>query len=233
MLEASGVTVRYGRRAALEDVSLRVVPGTVTGLAGPSGCGKSTLARVLALMLRPDAGTVTLDGVPVLRWRQRAPRELRVRVALLYQQPRPAVDPRLPLAEVIGEPLAAAGRPGPDRVRELAELTGLTGDLLGRRPHEVSDGQLQRACLARALALEPRYLICDEMTTMLDASTQAHLVGVVRDYQRRTGAGVLAISHDMTLLGRWADRVVHLGEPPFRTFAESAHQIRQVRDLGE
>ncbi|MCG5212539.1 ATP-binding cassette domain-containing protein [Streptosporangium soli] len=213
MLEASGITVRYGRQVALDDASLTIEPGVVTGLAGPSGCGKSTLARVLALMLRPRSGTLTVDGDPVLRWRQRAPRELRTRVALIYQQPRLAVDPRLTLADVIREPLTANGRPDDGRVAELAGEAGLTGDLLTRRPHEVSDGQLQRACVARALTLEPRYLICDEMTTMLDASTQAHLVRLVNAYRERTGAGVLAISHDTILLNRWADKTVDLFDP--------------------
>ncbi|GAA2847849.1 ATP-binding cassette domain-containing protein [Streptosporangium fragile] len=207
MLEARDVTVRYGRRAVLDGVGFAVRPGRVTGLGGPSGCGKSTLARVLALMLRPASGTVTVDGRPVRGWRQRASRELRTSVALVYQQPRLAVDPRLTLAEIIAEPRAAVGRPAPERTGALAAEVGLTADLLTRRPHEVSDGQLQRACLARALSLEPRYLICDEMTTMLDASTQAHLVAVVTAYRDRTGAGVLAISHDDVLLNRWADSV--------------------------
>ena len=219
MLSAHEITVGYGGRTVLDRLSLTVEPGMVLGLGGPSGCGKSTLARVLTMMLKPGSGTLTVDGRQVRRWRQRAPRDLRTRVALLYQQPRPAVDPRLTLREIIMEPLAAMGRTrdpgaGPTAAERVAELTrevGLTGDLLTRRPHEVSDGQLQRACLARALTLEPRYLICDEMTTMLDASTQALLVGVVNRYRDRTGAGVLAISHDQVLLDRWADTRVDLG----------------------
>ncbi|RBQ20436.1 ABC transporter ATP-binding protein [Spongiactinospora rosea] len=213
MLEAKDVTVAYQRKIVLADVSLSVEPGLVTALSGPSGCGKSTLARVLALMLRPRSGQVSVDGVTVRGWRQRADRRLRTSVALIYQSPRQAVDPRLTLTEVIAEPLAANGRPDPERVRALARETGLTDDLLTRRSHEVSEGQLQRACLARALSLEPRYLICDEMTTMLDASTQALLVGVVDAYRRRTGAGVLAISHDTVLLDRWADRVIDFAGP--------------------
>jgi ABC-type glutathione transport system ATPase component len=115
------------------------------------------------------------------------------------------------LRQAIGEPLTAAHTPDtPAQIDQLSDLVGLTTDLLGRRPHEVSDGQLQRACLARALALAPGYLICDEMTTMLDASTAAALVAVIRDYQQRSAAGVLAISHDTVLLERWADRTVHL-----------------------
>ncbi|GAA0924300.1 ABC transporter ATP-binding protein [Nonomuraea longicatena] len=205
MLRAHDITVRYGRRTVLDRVSFDLPPATVVGLGGPSGCGKSTLARVMAMMLRPAGGSLSLDGAPVPGWRQRAPRAMRTRVALLYQQPRLAVDPKLRLREIIAEPLAAAGREPGRLVEELAAEVGLTGDLMRRRPHEVSDGQLQRACLARALTLEPGYLICDEMTTMLDASTQAHLVAVVNAYRDRTGAGVLAVSHDQALLERWAD----------------------------
>ncbi|MEV0973482.1 ABC transporter ATP-binding protein [Microtetraspora glauca] len=202
MLRADGVTVSYDRHRVLDRVSVDVPPGVVTGLAGPSGCGKSSLARVLALLLRPAAGRVSVDGTDVRRWRHRAAPALRTRVALIFQQPRLAVDPRFTLLDVITEPLRVARQPL-DRAERLAEEMGLTPDLLVRRPHEVSDGQLQRACVARALALRPRYVICDEMTTMLDASTQAHLVARLEDYRRESGAGVLAISHDTELLDRW------------------------------
>ncbi|MGW4637150.1 ABC transporter ATP-binding protein [Sphaerisporangium sp. NPDC004334] len=211
MLRAEGVTVTYGRRAVLHDAELTLAPGSVTGLAGPSGCGKSTFARVLGLVQRPATGRVAIDGAEVRRWRNRAPRDLRVRVALIFQQPRLAVDPRFTLREVIAEPLRATGR-GPGRAGELAEEMGLTPELLSRRPHEVSDGQLQRACVARALALRPGYVICDEMTTMLDASTQAHLVARLEAYRLDTGAAILAISHDLELLARWSGHsgIVHL-----------------------
>ncbi len=209
-LRADAITAGYDpRHPVLTDFSLTVHSGQTFGLAGPSGSGKSTLARVLALLHKPFAGTVHLDGVPVTGFRQRAPRAQRTRIGVLFQQPRLSVDPRMTLRTAIAEPLRANGRPA-DRVDELAELVMLTPELLVRRPHEVSDGQLQRACLARALALRPGYLVCDEMTTMLDASTTAALVNVIRDYQRQTGAGVLAISHDTVLLDHWADHVVTL-----------------------
>lgn len=211
-LAARGVVAGYRRGTrVLDGIDLTVEPGAVVGLAGPSGCGKSTLARVLALLHAPWSGAVEIDGVRTRAVRYRAPRELRTAVGVVFQNPRLATDPRLSLREVVAEPLLATGRgPDPAWEEELHERVGLTAELLGRRPHEVSDGQLQRACLARAVVLRPRYLICDEMTAMLDASTTAALAGVVAD-QARSGTGVLAVSHDEELLAVWADRV----ERPF------------------
>ncbi|WP_164382014.1 ATP-binding cassette domain-containing protein [Streptomyces sp. OM5714] len=211
MLELLTVTAGYDRRAPVfRDVSLSVAPGEAVGLLGPSGCGKSTLARVAALLHRPDAGALHLDGTPVRHWRHRAARDLRTAFGVVFQQPRLAADPRLTLADLVAEPLRATGRrdEAAGRVAELAAGVGLTADLLTRRPHEVSDGQLQRACLARALVLRPRWLVCDEMTAMLDASTTAALVRVVEDYRAGTGAGLLAVGHDRVLLDRWCDRTV-------------------------
>jgi peptide/nickel transport system ATP-binding protein len=211
VLELRSITAGYARNApVVRNVSLTVAPGESVGLLGPSGCGKSTLARVAALLHRPDSGTLLLDGEPVRRWRHRAPRDRRTAFGVVFQQARLSADPRLPLTDLIGEPLRATGRGDevPDRIAELAPVVGLTPDLLTRRPHEVSDGQLQRACLARALVLRPRLLVCDEMTAMLDASTAAALVAAVEDYRAATGAALLAVGHDRTLLRRWCDRTV-------------------------
>ncbi|MFE4915728.1 ABC transporter ATP-binding protein [Streptomyces sp. NPDC056652] len=215
MLELRSITAGYERRApVVRNASLTLAPGASLGLLGPSGCGKSTLARVAALLHRPDAGTVTVDGQRVAGWRHRAPREQRTAIGVVFQQPRLSADPRLRLSELIAEPLRATGRRTDlvARVGELARTVGLTGELLGRRPHEVSDGQLQRACLARALVLRPRWLVCDEMTAMLDASTTAALVAVVEEYRREHGAGLLAVGHDRVLLERWCDRTVRWTE---------------------
>lgn len=215
MLELRSLTAGYDRRdPVVRDVSLTLAPGESVGLLGPSGCGKSTLARVAALLHRPDRGQVVVDGEPAHGWRYRAPRAQRTAFGVVFQQPRLSADPRLTLTQLIAEPLRATGRSGdvPERVRELARTVGLGTDLLGRRPHEVSDGQLQRACLARALVLRPRWLICDEMTAMLDASTTAALVAAVEHYRADTGAGLLAVGHDKVLLERWCDRTVHWDE---------------------
>ncbi|GGX13391.1 ABC transporter ATP-binding protein [Streptomyces chryseus] len=215
MLELDAITAGYERGApVVRDAHLTVAAGEAVGLLGPSGCGKSTLARVAALLHRPDAGTVTLDGSRVTGWRHRAPRAQRTAIGVVFQQPRLSADPRLSLRDLIAEPLRATGRrdEAAATVRELSRATGLGDDLLGRRPHEVSDGQLQRACLARALVLRPRWLVCDEMTAMLDASTTAALVAVVETYRRESGAGLLAVGHDRVLLERWCDRTLRWDE---------------------
>ncbi|AWZ09240.1 MULTISPECIES: ATP-binding cassette domain-containing protein [unclassified Streptomyces] len=215
MLELSGITAGYDRRApVVRGAHLSLRPGESLGLLGPSGCGKSTLARVAALLHRPDRGTVAFDGRVVTGFRHQAPRSLRTAVGVVFQQPRLAADPRLRLRELIAEPLRATGRRGEvdTTVPELADRVGLGADLLARRPHEVSDGQLQRACLARALVLRPRWLVCDEMTAMLDASTAAALVGVVEEYRAESGAGLLAVGHDPVLLGRWCGRTTRWEE---------------------
>ncbi|MEV7594234.1 ABC transporter ATP-binding protein [Streptomyces sp. NPDC090085] len=215
MLELKDITAGYDRRApAFRGAHLTLHPGEALGLLGPSGCGKSTLARVAALLHAPDRGTVTLDGHTVTGFHHRAPRSLRTSVGVVFQQPRLAADPRLRLRDLVAEPLRATGRraEADSAVPEWAERVGLDADLLGRRPHEVSDGQLQRACLARALVLGPRWLVCDEMTAMLDASTTAALVAVVEEYRAKTGAGLLAVGHDPVLLGRWCGRTTRWDE---------------------
>jgi peptide/nickel transport system ATP-binding protein len=220
MLSAERITKAYraarGRVTALDGASLQLAPGARLGLVGPSGCGKSTLARILALLTPPDAGAVAIDGEPVRSWGLRAPRPLRHKVQLVWQSPRQATDPRLRLGPAILEPLAASGRL-PRTAREQAALArtwgervGLTGDLLERYPHEVSEGQLQRACLARALIVAPRYLLCDELSSMLDVSTQAALLHAIADVQRERELGVLLITHDQVLARHWCDDVAEM-----------------------
>lgn len=216
MIAAERVSVAFGRHRVLDEVSLHVARGETVGLRGPSGAGKSTLLRVLALLHPPATGHISINGEIVGAVRYAVPAAVRTRVAVLFQSPRSAADPRLSLADIIAEPLRVARRPRAAieaRVAELAGSVGLTTDLLVRRPHAVSDGQLQRACLARALAHRPDYLLCDEATTMLDAATQALLAAVITTYQRNHDAGVLLVTHDPALMARWADRVVDLAMP--------------------
>lgn len=235
VLELRDVTAGYHRRApVLRGVSLTLGAGEAVGLSGPSGRGKSTLARVAALLHRPWEGTVRLEGQPARGFRFRAPREQRTAVGVVFQQPRLAADPRLTLAALIAEPARATGRYPElaDRAAALAEAVGLSPGLLARRPHQVSDGQLQRACLARALLLRPRLLICDEMTAMLDAATTAALVAVVEDYRREHGAALLAAGHDRVLLRRWCGTVVDLDGTAVDPGGAVADPGGAVADLG-
>ncbi|MFC5137953.1 ABC transporter ATP-binding protein [Actinomycetospora rhizophila] len=213
-MSLDGRTLTGGWRrghAVVRDLDITVPRGRVVGVAGPSGCGKSTLVRMLALLHQPWAGHVAVDGATTPRVRFSAPAPLRRRLGVVFQQPRAAADPRLTLDDLVVEPLRAAGERDAGvlgaRADELAERVGLTAELRGRRPHEVSDGQLQRACLARALAPGPAYLLCDEMTATLDASTTAALVSVIGAEVER-GLGVLTVSHDEPLLAAWADEVL-------------------------
>ncbi len=199
----------------LDGLHLSVGAGEVMGLCAPSGAGKSTLLRIAALMLRADAGIVAINGqgfapgAPV-------PRAVRRSVGVVLQSPRAAADPRMRLDALICAPLSfreGSLRPRPrrhaERLAELAELAHLEPALLQRYPHQVSDGQLQRAMVARALALGPDVLICDEPTAQLDAGTTTAILRVLAG-RAAAGAAVLIASHDTAALSGVADNVVDL-----------------------
>lgn len=157
-----------------------------------------------------------IDGAAVTAWALRAPAQVRQQVQLIWQSPRLSTDPRHTLEQIIAEPLRSLPKANRHAAREqlarLCERVGLTDDLLRRHPHAVSDGQLQRVCLIRALVVQPKYLLCDECTAMLDASTQAMLLHTIAEEQARTRMGVLFITHDHRLARAWCDRVLVLAE---------------------
>ncbi|MEL7977735.1 ATP-binding cassette domain-containing protein [Isoptericola sp. F-RaC21] len=214
-LVADGVSCWYPAGAprpdgglVLDRVSLAVEPGRIVGLTGPSGVGKSSLGRILCGLQPAQEGAVLVDGEPVPTWRGR----MTGVIGLLHQSPRAATSPRLTLGAIVAEPLPRrerGGAAGRGRVAEAALRVGLTPDLLTRLPAQVSDGQLQRACLARALLAGPRYLVADEPTAMLDAATTAAVAQVLRDLAA-DGAGVLLVSHDHPLVDALADERLDL-----------------------
>lgn len=201
---------------ALEGVSLTVREGEAVGVIGPSGSGKTTLARIVAGHLAPDAGEVTLEGEPLPRSWRRGGRAARRRIQLVMQDPWDALSPRLPVYELVREPLDIAGN-GEREARADAVATALqgvglpsSGGFLEARAHELSGGQLQRIALARALICRPRLLVADEPTSMLDASEQARLLVVLRERQAEMGLGLVLISHDVAVVRKVTDRVVVL-----------------------
>jgi oligopeptide/dipeptide ABC transporter ATP-binding protein len=197
--------------SAVDGVSLELRAGQTLGVVGESGCGKSTLARMLVGLERPDAGTLRYRDTDVTAGRARDRRVLRQGVQMIFQDPYTSLDPRMTVLDIVAEPLAASrtGRAAArrDRVAELLGLVGLDTDMMGRFPHQFSGGQRQRIGIARALALDPDVLVCDEPVSALDVSVQAQVINLLGDLQARLGVAVLFIAHDLSVVRHIADQV--------------------------
>ncbi|MFK3979331.1 ABC transporter ATP-binding protein [Micromonospora sp. NPDC050397] len=210
--------LRRSRVSAVDGVSLRLHAGESLGVVGESGCGKSTLARMLVGLERPDSGSIEIHGRDVTRVRGRDRRLLRRQVQMVFQDPYTSLDPRMSVLELIGEPLTVHRRVSGnaalrDRVAELLGLVNLAPELMHRYPHQFSGGQRQRIGIARALALDPEVLVCDEPVSALDMSVQAQVVNLLRDLQKRMNIALLFIAHDLSVVRHVADRtaVMYLG----------------------
>ena len=215
LLEARGLVkeyVRDGRPVRVVDgVSLRIDRGEVLGLVGESGCGKSTVARMVLRLIEPTAGEVLFDGEPMPAAHSRQMRALRRRMQVVFQDPYAALNPRMRVREILAEPFAIhaeAPRGGLEaRLAELLECVGLEAAALRRYPHEFSGGQRQRINIARALALEPEFLVLDEPVSALDVSVGAQVINLLRELQRTLGLTCLFISHSMPLVRYLCDRI--------------------------
>ncbi|MQY02685.1 ABC transporter ATP-binding protein [Actinomadura macrotermitis] len=206
MIAVHGVTREYRRVTALKDVSLDVRPGERLGIVGESGSGKSTLARIMAGLDRPTAGTVTFDGRPLPEVDRRT---LRSSVQFVFQDPLSSLDPRMRVADIVAEPLAALRLPGDRaaRVAELLDAVGLPPDAAGRRPHQFSGGQRQRIAVARALAPRPRVLVADEPTSALDVSVRVKILDLLLDLAGRMELTLVLVSHDLAAVRYVSERV--------------------------
>jgi oligopeptide/dipeptide ABC transporter ATP-binding protein len=220
LLEARDLGVRFaarrgfGRRPdwvrAVDGVNLSVMPGETLAVVGESGCGKTTLGRALVMLQRPTEGTVAFAGIELTRLSGRALREARRHLQIVFQDPYASLDPRQKVAAIVGEPLvirgvAAAARRR--RVDELLDLVGLGAEAARRLPREFSGGQRQRIGIARALAAEPRLIVCDEPLSALDVSIQAQIVNLLLRLQRQLGLTYVFISHDLAVVSQIATRV--------------------------
>lgn len=211
LLEARELTKRYGAVTVVDGVSLGIARGETLGLVGESGSGKTTVARMIMRLVEPTSGAVEFDGVDLLAAAKGELRRLRRRMAMVFQDPFAALNPRMRVREILAEPFAIQGgfaRAVLDaRLLELLAEVGLEADALGRFPHEFSGGQRQRINIARAIALKPELLVLDEPVSALDVSVGAQVVNLLRDLQRVHGMSYLFISHSMPLVRYLCDRV--------------------------
>jgi len=201
---------RTGSVHAVDGVSFDIGRGETLGLVGESGSGKTTTGRALLHLIRPTAGTVTFDGVDVGSLDRAGLRAWRRRAQIVFQDPFGSLNPRLTVGGAIAEVLAVHGLANADRQRRVAELLDIVGlgpELTGRYPHEFSGGQRQRIGIARALAVEPDFIVCDEPVSALDVSVQAQVLNLFESLQRRYGIAYLFIAHDLAVVHHISDRI--------------------------
>jgi oligopeptide transport system ATP-binding protein len=202
---------RIGTVHAVDGVSFALSTGETLGLVGESGCGKSTVARSVLRLIEPSSGAVRLDGTDITRLGKTALRPHRRSMQIVFQDPFASLNPRMTAGDIVGEPLEvhglATGRQKRDRVGELFEQVGLRPDQMKNYPHQFSGGQRQRICIARALSLGPKLIVCDEPVSALDVSIQAQVINLLIDLQRRHGFSYLFIAHDLAVVAHISHRV--------------------------
>ena len=203
---------------ALDGVSFQMAEGETLGLVGESGCGKSTLGRAILRIEEPTSGSVWFEGENLLDLPPERMRRIRKRMQIIFQDPFSSLNPRKTVSQIVGEPLLVHGvhsrKEREDRVMELLELVGLRREHLRRYPHQFSGGQRQRIGVARALALHPKLVVCDEAVSALDVSIQAQVINLLKDLQQMMGLTYLFISHDLGVVEYISDRVavMYLGK---------------------
>ncbi|MBR0794292.1 dipeptide ABC transporter ATP-binding protein [Bradyrhizobium jicamae] len=222
LLEVSDLVKHYAVRGgimrrqvgtvhAVDGVSFALGTGETLGLVGESGCGKSTVARTVLRLVEPTSGAIRLDGEDIARLGKTALRPYRRSMQIVFQDPFASLNPRMTAGDIVGEPLSvhglATGAKKQERVAELFQQVGLRPDQMKNFPHQFSGGQRQRICIARALSLGPRLIVCDEPVSALDVSIQAQVINLLIDLQRKQNFSYLFIAHDLAVVAHISHRV--------------------------
>lgn len=212
-----GKNRRAGTVKAVDGVTFDIFQGETFGVVGESGCGKSTLGRLLIRLLEPTEGQIILEGEDISRLRGRDLKQMRRKAQIIFQDPSACLNPRRTVRQILLEPFQIHGITGPEvekRIRELLSLVGLDDYHLSRYPHELSGGQKQRIGIARALALEPKLIICDEAVSALDVSVQAQVLNLLQELKEKLGLTYFFISHNLNVVYQVSDRVgvMYLGK---------------------
>lgn len=196
---------------AVDHVSFEIYKGETVGLVGESGCGKSTMGRCMIRLYEPTSGEVIYDGKNITKLTAAEKKEFCKKVQMIFQNPYASLNSRMTVKEIVGEGLREHGMSGKDadvKVQELLEIVGLNKDHMSRFPHEFSGGQRQRIGIARALSVDPDFIICDEPISALDVSVQAQVINMLKDLQTERGLTYLFIAHDLSVVKYISDRVI-------------------------